>query len=557
MKKASLLILIAVFILAIASASMAEAVSGFKFEVKVPDNFVGELNGRCLVILSKDASKSEPKSQVSVTGAPVFGKTVYGLKAGDVITFTAADKEVYGYPFQMDSIPQAELYVQAFFVKYTKFTRSNGSTIWAMADHGGGGKMFSNPFNLYSKVVKSAIDVKTDASVKLELTEEIKLAAPLKDGEVTQQGNYEEKPYLKYVKIQSKLLTEFWGTPMYIGANILLPSTYGKIAGKKYPVLYYQGHWPGGGAPLSYESTNAAGKAFKEFWDGADAPQMLAVTIRDANPFYDTSYSVNTANLGPWGDAITQELIPYIEKNFAVIAEPWARILAGGSTGGWEAMAMQVFYPDYFGGTWPMCPDPLDFNYYQIVNVYKDANAYYIDKGWIKVERPGSRAIDGNISYMMKDENLWEVALGGLEAVSLGQWAVWEAVYGPMDKDGYPARIWDPLTGQIDKTVAEYWKQNFDINYKLQKEWTTLGPKLVGKIHLRGGDMDAYYLNNAQYLVGDWLETTKDPYYAGYSVTFARKGHTGNITNQDLLKEIAAHMIKYGPANAASILAAK
>ncbi len=557
MKKASLLVLIAVFILAIASASMAEAVSGFKFEVKVPDNFVGELNGRCLVILSKDASKSEPKNQVSVTGAPVFGKTVYGLKAGDVITFTAADKEVYGYPFQMDSIPQAELYVQAFFVKYTKFTRSNGSTIWAMADHGGGGKMFSNPFNLYSKVVKSAIDVKTDASVKLELTEEIKLSAPLKDGEVTQQGNYEEKPYLKYVKIQSKLLTEFWGTPMYIGANILLPSTYGKIAGKKYPVLYYQGHWPGGGAPLSYESTNAAGKAFKEFWDGADAPQMLAVTIRDANPFYDTSYSVNTANLGPWGDAITQELIPYIEKNFAVIAEPWARILAGGSTGGWEAMAMQVFYPDYFGGTWPMCPDPLDFNYYQIVNVYKDANAYYIDKGWIKVERPGSRAIDGNISYMMKDENLWEVALGGLEAVSLGQWAVWEAVYGPMDKDGYPARIWDPLTGQIDKTVAEYWKQNFDINYKLQKEWTTLGPKLVGKIHLRGGDMDAYYLNNAQYLVGDWLETTKDPYYAGYSVTFARKGHTGNITNQDLLKEIAEHMIKYGPANAASILAAK
>lgn len=557
MKKASLLILIAVFILAIASASMAEAVSGFKFEVKVPDNFVGELNGRCLVILSKDASKSEPKNQVSVTGAPVFGKTVYGLKAGDVITFTAADKEVYGYPFQMDSIPQAELYVQAFFVKYTKFTRSNGSTIWAMADHGGGGKMFSNPFNLYSKVVKSAIDVKSDASVKLELTEEIKLAAPLKDGEVTQQGNYEEKPYLKYVKIQSKLLTEFWGTPMYIGANILLPNTYGKIAGKKYPVLYYQGHWPGGGAPLSYESTNATGKALKEFWDSADAPQMLAVTIRDANPFYDTSYSVNTANLGPWGDAITQELIPYIEKNFAVIAEPWARILAGGSTGGWEAMAMQVFYPDYFGGTWPMCPDPLDFNYYQIVNVYKDANAYFIDKGWIKVERPGSRAVDGNISYMMKDENLWEVALGGLEAVSLGQWAVWEAVYGPMDKDGYPARIWDPLTGQIDKTVAEYWKQNFDINYKLQKEWTTLGPKLVGKIHLRGGDMDAYYLNNAQYLVGDWLETTKDPYYAGYSVTFARKGHTGNITNQDLLKEIAAHMIKYGPANAASILAAK
>lgn len=557
MKKASVLFLIAALLLVIASASMAEAASGFKFEVKVPANFVGELNGRCLVILTKDASTKEPKNQVSPTGVPVFGKTVFGLKAGDVITFTAEDAEVYGFPFQMGDIPQMELYVQAFFVKYTKFTRSNGSTIWAMADHGGGGKMFSNPYNLYSKVVKALVDVKSASSIQLELTEEIKLAAPLKEGEVTQQGNYEDKPYLKYVKIQSKLLTEFWGTPMYIGANVLLPNTYGKIAGKKYPVLYYQGHWPGGAAPLSYESTAATGKALKAFWDSEEAPQMLAVTIRDANPFYDTAYSVNTANLGPWGDAITQELIPYIEKNFSVIAEPWARILAGGSTGGWESMAMQVFYPDYFGGTWPMCPDPLDFNYYQIVNIYKDDNAYFIDKGWYKVERPGSRSVDGNISYMMKDENLWEIAVGGLEALSLGQWAIWEAVYGPMDKDGYPARIWDPLTGKIDKTVAEYWKKNFDINYKLQNEWPTLGPKLVGKIHLRGGDMDAYYLNNAQYLVGDWLETTKDPYYAGYSVTFARKGHTGNITNQDLLKEIAAHMIKYGPANAASILAAK
>lgn len=557
MKKTGLLITAAALLLVMASLSVAGAASSFKFEVKVPDSFIGELNGRCLVILSKDTSKSEPKNQVSVTGAPVFGKTVFGLKAGDVITFTADDKEVYGFPFQMDQIPGMELYVQAFFVKYTKFSRSNGSTIWAMADHGGGGKMFSNPYNIYSKVVKAPIDVKAGGKVSLELTEEVKLAAPLKEGEVTQQGNYEDKPYLKFVKIQSKLLTEFWGTPMYIGANVLLPNTYGKVPGKKYPVLYYQGHWPGGAAPLSYESTNAAGKALKEYWDSPEAPQMLAITIRDANPFYDTSYSVNTANLGPWGDAIVKELIPYIEKNFNVIAEPWARILAGGSTGGWEAMAMQVFYPDYFGGTWPMCPDPLDFNCYQIVNIYKDDNAYFIDKGWYKVERPGSRAIDGNISYMMKDENLWEIALGGLEAVSLGQWAVWEAVYGPMDKDGYPARIWDPLTGKIDKTVAEYWKQNFDINYKLQKEWSTLGPKLVGKIHLRGGDMDAYYLNNAQYLVGDWLETTKDPYYAGYSVTFARKGHTGNISNQDLLKEIAEHMVKYGPADAAKVLSAK
>ncbi|HOS50492.1 MAG TPA: hypothetical protein PLI10_03645, partial [Bacillota bacterium] len=179
MRKASLT-LIVVLALLMASICQAGAASSFKFEVKVPDNFQGELNGRCLVVLSKDTSKSDPIDQVSPTGVPVFGKTVYGLKAGDVITFTADDKEVYGFPFQIDSIPQSELYVQAFFVKYTKYSRSNGSTIWAMEDHGGGGDMFSNPFNLYSKVVKTSIDVKSNSSVKLELTEQIGLSKPLK-----------------------------------------------------------------------------------------------------------------------------------------------------------------------------------------------------------------------------------------------------------------------------------------------------------------------------------------------------------------------------------------
>ena len=539
MKGLAWLLILCLALTAAAPAAMAEE-SGFTVEVSVPQDFEGELNGRLLFMF--DAQMPEEGGQVfdnlDVTGCPVFGKTVYGLKAGDVITMTAGDPEVYGYPMQLGEVPQGEYAVQALFVRYTQFNRADGASIWGMADHGGGGSITDNPYNLYSDAQMATVG---SGTVRLSLTHEIPLGYELQEGMV------------KYVKIKSQLLSDFWGCDMYIGANVLLPKDYD--AAKEYPVLYYQGHWPGGSAPLNYGRTGSENyEAFNAYWDSGEAPDMIVVTIRDANMYYDTSYSVNSANLGPWGDAIVTELIPYIEDTFNAVGEPWARALAGGSTGGWESMAMQLFYPDFFGGTWPMCPDGMDFHAYQIVNLYEDDNAYYIDNGWTQVARPSSRDTLGNVRWTIEQENHWEIALGGLDAVSLGQWAIWEAVYGPVDEDGYPARVWDPITGDINQDVVAYWQENFDLNYYMQTNWEELGPKLVGKIHLRGGDMDNYYLNLSQYLVGDFLESTTQPAYEGYSVTFPRVGHSGNISNQDLLEEIAQHMIQYGPENAAQIL---
>ncbi len=534
-------------------ASLAEAAApGFTVEIKVPDDFEGELNGRALFMF--DEAMPEEGDQLyynlDVTGCPVFGKTVFGLKAGDVITFTADDPEVYGFPFQLADAPAGEYAVQAFFIQYTEFARKEGPSIWGMADHGGGGNFTRNPYNLYSDAQMATVG---EGTLSLALTNEIQLGYELQDGQVTQQGNYEDTDLVKFVKIKSDVLSEFWGTDMYLGANVLLPKNYDPA--QKYPVLYYQGHWPAGNAPMSYGRTERDSyKAFTAYWDSDEAAQMIIVTFRDANMFYDTSYSVDSANLGPWGEAITTELIPYIETEFSAVGEPWARALAGGSTGGWESLAMQVFYPDMFGGTWPMCPDGVDFHGYQIVNLYDDANAYYLDKGWIKVARPSSRDISGNVQFTIEDENHYEIAIGGLNAVSLGQWAIWESVYGPVGENGYPQRVWDPITGEIDKDVVAYWQENYDLSYILQNNWAELGPKLVGKIHLRGGDMDSYYLNVAQYKLGDWLETTTEPAYEGYSKTFPRMGHTGNIANEVLVEEIAAHMIQYGPEDAAALL---
>ena len=249
-------------------------------------------------------------------------------------------------------------------------------------------------------------------------------------------------------------------------------------------------------------------------------PRFLSVTFQHPSPYYDDSYAVNSENNGPYGDAILQELIAAVETKFRVIREPWARKLSGGSTGGWEALALQIFHPDFFGGAWASCPDSVDFRYHQIVNIYNDANAYFVDKGWTKVERPNTRTPDGNITSMMKDENWFELVSGD-KSRSGGQWDIWEAAYGPVGPDGYPKRIWDKKTGEIDKAVAAYWRDHYDLRAILEKNWTTLGPKLQGKLHIYVGDEDSFYLNDAVGLMEKFLESTRTPYYAG-SVTYQR-----------------------------------
>ena len=212
------------------------------------------------------------------------------------------------------------------------------------------------------------------------------------------------------------------------------------------------------------------------------------MTLQHPSPYYDDSYDVNSANEGPYDDAILQELIPEVERRFRVIGQPWARLLTGGSTGGWISLAQQVFHPDFYGGTWSLCPDAVDFRYHQIVNIYEDTNAYWVNHGWMKVDRPDVRRPDGNIVTMMKDENWYELTVGD-HSRSGGQWDIWEAAYGPVGADGYPQRIWNKQTGVIDHAVAEYWKQHFDLRHRLETNWRTVGPKLADKLNVYVGAM--------------------------------------------------------------------
>jgi hypothetical protein len=239
-----------------------------------------------------------------------------------------------------------------------------------------------------------------------------------------------------------------------------------------------------------------------------------------------------------------------------MIPERWARAVAGGSTGGWEALAMQIFYPDTYGGSWGWCPDPVDFNYHQIVNVYEDDNAYYSSNDWHKVERPNARSFDGNVRSTVRQENLMELA-SGPNTRSGGQWAIWEAVFGPVGEDGYPRPIWDAETGEIDHETAAYWRSNYDLNAYLQTNWETVGPKLDGMLHIAVGDMDSYYLDNAVYLLEEFLDSATGPSIAAEIQYGRRKPHcwTGyspsgsgeDMTNEEFVRIVDEHFRQNAP----------
>jgi hypothetical protein len=345
----------------------------------------------------------------------------------------------------------------------------------------------------------------------------------------------QDTKYIKHIRMQSKLLSEFWGRPMHLGAHILLPEGFNKHPEARYPLVIFHGHFshdfdsfreeppdpdlkPEFSERFQMEAYNRTmqeyAHQFYKDWTGPDFPRVIVIEIQHANPYYDDSYAVNSENLGPYGDAITYELIPYIEEKFRGIGAGWARFLYGGSTGGWEALAAQVFYPDEYNGCYAACPDPVDFRAYTIVNIYKDENAYYSKSDWGKVAKPAARNYLGEIFATMQDVNHRELVLGA-KSRSGRQWDIWEAVYSPVGTDGYPKRIWDKMSGDIDPEVAVFWRENYDLRYILERDWEKIGHKLEGKIHVYCGDMDNYYLNNAVYYLEEFLEKTKDPYYNG------------------------------------------
>ena len=516
----------------------AGAAGGASIAVTAPAIPAGAaLDGRMIVIVSPHDTP-EPREQVELeselTTPYIFGQTVDGLRAGARVTL---DGRAYGWPVRSpDTLPPGDYTVQAVFNRYETFHRADGSTVKLPPDQGEGQQWNHKPGNLYSRPVRVHLGPGS-APLTLSLDQVIAPIPPKADSE-----------FVRHVRIQSALLTRFWGRPMYLGAHVLLPAGFASHPGAHYPLMVFHGHFPEdisefrttppdpGLKPDYSERFHLAGynriqqaEAYHLYqtWIGAKFPRFIVVEIEHANPYYDDSYAVNSANLGPYGDAINKELIPYIEQKFRGLGQGWARFTYGGSTGGWEAMATQVFYPDMYNGAFIACPDPIDFHAYTTINLYKDLNAFAATGAAASIERPAMRDYLGQTLATQRDESHMELVLGD-HGRSGGQYDIWQAVFGPEGPDGYPQPIFDKETGAIDPKVAAYWRDHFDLTHIVERDWASLGPKLQGKLHIYVGSADSYFLNDAVYFAQDRLESLRDPAWGGEVAYGERAEHCWN-----------------------------
>ena len=538
----------------------AQSDSPLRFEVSFPASISSSpITGRIFVCISPTndiepriaaynfARKRDPR-------VPFFAVDVDGLQPGQNAVVNAAS---IGYPLaNLNELAPGDYYVQALLNVYTQVHRADGHTIWVHMDQWEGQRWGFSPGNLISEPQRVHLDPTNGGAVTLVFDKRIPPIELPKDTE-----------WVKHVKFQSKILSDWWGYPMYLGATVLLPRDYKDHPNVHYPALYEQSHFQLGPA-FEFTTDNTpppnlfaqmrkeaggkqeSGYQFYQSWKSDHFPRMLVVIFQHPTPFFDDSYAVNSANNGPYGDAIIKELIPYLEQHFRIISKPYARVLSGGSTGGWESLALQVYHPEFFGGTWTFYPDPVDFRRYILSNVYEDDNAFIVpNAGYNSPERMFQRSPDGQPAATTRQITQMELA-SGTHGRSGAQIDIWDAVYGPVGSDGYPRNLWDHQTGKIDHDVANYMRENgYDLRQYIEKNWPTIGPKLVGKIRIYCGDMDHFYLGDAVYLLEDALKRTNTPYYGGEFV-YGRpmKGHGWQpMTNAELIRMMAAHIVKNAP----------
>ena len=509
-----------------------------RFEITFPSSaHAGAVTGRVYLMITntlqvnaRGATRSvEPRLQIGRTGVPFFGRDVEQLKPGQP---TVIDETDLGFPVEsLKDISAGEYYVQGFVNIYSEFRRADGHVLWMHDDQWEGQHWNMSPGNLYSAQQKVTLDPKAGGVVKLTADQVIPpVQVPA------------ETKYVKRFKFQSPMLTKFWGRPIFLGATVLLPRDY-DTSTVRYPVNYIQGHFSIA-APYGFDEKNE----FSQAWLKDNYPRFIAVTFQHPTPYFDDSYAVNSVNVGPYGDAIMQELIPEFEKRYRTIAEPWARVLSGGSTGGWEGAALQIFHPDFFGGAWIYCPDSVTFSDVEGINIYQDQNAFFKESGFRRVPTINSRTIEGQVINTSEQRNRYEL-VNGTKGRSGEQIDIWSAVFGPIGDDGYFKPLFDKRTGVIDPTVAQYWKEHYDLKYYLQKNWAAIGPKLVNKLFFYAGTADTYFLNNSTRELELWMKTTTTPCYEGFFMYGDRKPHcwSGPVSSQERLKEMAQHIMRHAP----------
>lgn len=360
------------------------------------------------------------------------------------------DGKCDGYPGPLAELKPASYQIQAI-------VRVNRDT-HRMGDGAG---------NLTGPVVTADLDPKRDVVVPLTV-DSAAIARP-----------FVETPRVKLVETPSALLSAFYKRPILHRAAVVLPAGVEKgSAGPKRPTLYII---PGFGGD-HFMAFGLFGNPRLQY-----ATEFIRVVL---DPDCGTGHHVfaDSANNGPRGRALVEELIPFIEKTFPAVADPRARLLNGHSSGGWSSLWLQVSHPDFFGGVWSTAPDPVDFRDFQRINIYEPGENMFRDRAGER--RPIARRDGEPVLFYAPFSRMDDVIGWG------GQLGSFEAVFSPRGADGRPRKLWNRGTGAIDLETAKSWEA-YDIRLVLERNWAVLGPKLKGKIHVVTGSDDTFYLEGA------------------------------------------------------------
>ena len=527
------------------------AAATLRFNVSIaPGVSAKPLDGRLVVIVSPNGDY-EPRLQANdgwvAWGPPFWGMDVCGMRPGVPVRFGGAGVDGASLA-SLDDLEPGDYYVQALLNVYTTFRRSDGSVVKLHMPAGEGQNPFLTPGNLVSTPVWLHLDPTADRAFSLRLDQVLPPLEMVPPGGTIQQGNPVDTKHVRHIKIKSALLSKFWGQPMYIAADVLLPEGYDNPANRcvRYPVIWSEGHF--GEKWIYFDEDPLTEDEMSQWWVSDAAPRVIYVTIRHENPFYDDSYAVNSANLGPYGDAIAKELIPEVDKSFRTIRARWARTTGGGSTGGWEAAAQMIFYPRLYSGAWVAFPDPMDFRGLELINIYDDPSAYYYDYPESLLAIPSFRdSATGETLFTAEQESRWGLALGTHGRSGLGAWDIYQAAFGPQGRDGYPAPIWDRKTGVIDHDVAKAWRPR-DLSLYLQRHWDDVGPLIAGRMFFWCGTMDDFFYDNPTRLFEEQTGTFTNP-KADFSFEWGEgQGHGWMpMTFEEVFIDMAAYMADRAP----------
>jgi putative esterase len=422
-------------------------------------------SGRLLVFL---ADAKQPRDVLSGGFVPgetwIAAKEVEYFAAGSTIHF---DADVMAYPKPFSQAAPGDYEFMALLDPDHSYARA--------AQDGG---------DLYSAVVTvRGINPADAAPVKLVITK----LTPARPAPADTDN-------VKLVEFVSPMLSKFWGRPITMRAGVVLPPDYAASAAKKYPAVYNI-HGFGGDHTGAWR---AAPAILKETTEGKRFPMV--------HVFLDASFSTghhvfaDSVNNGPWGRALTEELIPHLEKRFRLIPKTSARFLTGHSSGGWSTMWLEVNYPDVFGGTWSTSPDPVDLHSFTGVDVTPGSmqNMYKNKAGGpLNLVRINGKEIASFEQFAKAEEVQGEYG---------GQIASFEWVWSPKGPGGRPMKMFNRETGEQDPFVQQAWEK-YDIRKIVEKNWPTLGPKLLGKVHLVVGSEDTFHLEEAAMMLCDFLKT--------------------------------------------------